>query len=110
MSLAVKAFAATSGRLTTEVIDALTKARRPVRHIEVTMTDDYKRRKRAWAIDVPLSDDVLREVCEFVEDSIAQGMSDCMIVLTNDDPSHDAPSNKVSDGSILGLTQKRDSK
>jgi len=81
MPRVVRTFVAASPSLKAEILDSLTKAREPVRQIEITMTDDYKRRQRAWQVDDLPLDDALREICEFIEGSIADGMRECMVAF-----------------------------
>jgi len=77
----VRTFVAASPSLKAEILDSLTKAGQPVRQIEITMTDGYKRRQRAWQIDDLPLDEALRQIWEFVEGSIAEGMHECMVAF-----------------------------
>jgi hypothetical protein len=82
MPRVVRTFVAASPSLKAEILDSLAKARpQSVRQIEITMTDDYKRRQRAWQVDDLPLDDALREICEFIEGSIADGMRECMVAF-----------------------------
>jgi hypothetical protein len=60
----VRTFVAASPSLKAEILDSLTKARQTVRQIEITMTDGYERRQRAWQIDDLPLDEALREIWE----------------------------------------------
>ncbi len=81
----VKTFPVSASAFKTEILHVFANVDKSVRRIEVIMTDDYKRRTRAWQIDDLPYDDALREVSDFVGEAIGNGMRECMISLTSDD-------------------------
>jgi hypothetical protein len=84
MAEIVRTFVASPSAFRAELLDALSKSRNAVRTIETILTDDYKRKRQAWNVESGLSDIALREICTFVEDAIANGMTECKIVLVCD--------------------------
>lgn len=85
MSEVVRTFLVTASAFRSEILNAFARVRKPVRRIDVIMTDDYKRRTRSWQIDDLPYDNALHEVSDFVGEAIGNGMRECMLCLTSDD-------------------------
>ena len=81
----VRTFAITSTSFRVEILDALKKARLPVRRIEIIMSGDYKRRRRSWETNGLPSFQTIREISDFVAEGFANGMDEGMVCLTSDD-------------------------